>query len=542
MNFLKIIVIICISFTNIYPQNSSGTFNIQSEKPLLKKHIDILGSDLFEGRGTGTKGGELAANYISSIYQSIDLIPIGRDSTYFQEIPLHGASSLKASELILYKDLDSIRLELGKDYLLQNSGEQTIIPAKTEMIFLGHGIVAPEYDHNDYLNNDVSGKIVVLLNGEPESSDPEYFEADEPTIYSYPDVKHRVAISRGAAGTVIIPAMDEQNEESWKRLKNEYSFEDVKLSYNASSRFGIIINPVIVQKYFQHLSSNSGISHNRVESPLNRCSLKFEGEFYIRDFKAYNVVGLLENSNSSNDEYVMVSAHYDHLGIGPSVNGDKIYNGVLDNAMGVSVLLEIARVLSEKKETLNRSIIFIATTGEEKGLLGSTYYVDHPIFPLYKTVANVNVDGVAFIDVFKSVIGIGASLSNLGELLRASSKEFGLEVVKIPKQFYKNEAFNRSDQIAFAKAGIPSILVLDAPDYVNTSEEEAIGKIIDFNENIYHTPFDDLNIKIDFNAVKLHTDLLSNFILRIASSEDQISWKPNVSFNYIRLQTIAEKR
>ncbi len=493
-------IIIIFAAIQIYPQLFDDNSTINADKVILKKHIEILGSDLFEGRGTGTKGGELAAAYISSNFKKIGLIPIGDENTYFQSIPFHGTNILNDSKLTLLNSNDSLHLEIGKDYLLSNLGEQTIIPKPIELVFVEYGIIAPEFDHNDYQDKDVSGKIVVIINGEPYSEEYEYFNGDEPTIYSHIDVKHRIAISRGAAGTIIIPEYNNNDFGYWNRLVSEYSFEDVKLSYNASNSFGIILNPILAKSIFK-LDSVKSISE--FANQINKFSLTFEGQFIVRDFKANNIVGMIKgNQSKENEEYLIVSAHYDHLGIGPSINGDKIYNGVLDNAMGVSAMLEVARILMGYKDYLERSIIFIATTGEEKGLLGSSYYVDHPIFPIHKTVANINIDGIAFIDEFKSIIGVGSELSNLEDYLRQMSKRFDISVKKIPKEFYSNEAFNRSDQISFAKAGIPSILILDSPEYINLDRATAIEKIIYYNEVVYHTPFDDLSIKIDYNAVR----------------------------------------
>lgn len=524
----------------IYPQMIEKKSSINADKVLLQRHIDILGSDLFEGRGTGTKGGELAAAYIAEQFKEIGLKPIGENNSYFQKIPFHGTNIVDKSKLTLINSNDSLHLEIGKDYLLSNLGEQTIIPQGIELVFVGYGIIAPEFDHNDYLNKDIVGKIVVILNGEPYSEEYTYFNGDEPTIYSHIDVKHRIAISRGAAGTIIIPAESKDNTKYWERLVSDYSFEDVKLSYNASNSFSIILNPTKVNSIFNFHSSDSVLEY---ANKINKFSLMFEGQFIVRDFKASNIVGMIKgNRPEEDDEYLIVSAHYDHLGIGPSINGDKIYNGVMDNAMGVSALLEAARILNGYKEYLNRSIIFIATTGEEKGLLGSSYYVDHPIYPIHKTVANVNIDGVAFIDEFKAIVGVGSELSNLDLYLRRISNQFDISVRKIPKEFYSNEAFNRSDQIAFAKAGIPSILILDSPEYVNIDRDSAIEKIIYYNEVVYHSPFDDLSIKINYNAVAQHTNIISAFIFKISLEKNEISWNKNVSYNFARLQAIAEER
>ena len=540
MKAIYLFIIIFFAPSQMSPQLFDDNSIINADKVILKKHIEILGSDLFEGRGTGTKGGELAAAFISSNFKKIGLIPIGDENSYSQSIPLHGTNILNESKLTLLNSNDTLQLEIGKDYLLSNLGEQTIIPKPIELVFIEYGIIAPEFDHNDYQDKDVSGKIVVMLNGEPYSEEFDYFNGDEPTIYSHIDVKHRIAISRGAAGTIILPDYKNNDFGYWNRLVSEYSFEDVKLSYNASNSFGIILNPELAKSVFK-LDTIKSISE--FASQINNFSLMFEGQFIVRDFKANNIVGMIRgNQSQENEEYIIVSAHYDHLGIGPSIKGDKIYNGVLDNAMGVSAMLEVARVLNGYKDYLDRSIIFIATTGEEKGLLGSSYYVDHPIFPIHKTVANINIDGIAFIDEFKSIIGVGSELSNLEEYLRKMSQKFDISVKKIPKEFYSNEAFNRSDQISFAKAGIPSILILDSPEYTNLDRATAIEKIIYYNEVVYHSPFDDLSIEIDYNAVAKHTNIISAFIFEISSLKNEIKWNKNVSYNFVRLQAIAEKR
>jgi hypothetical protein len=542
MKLNQFILILLLSFTSVHSQFIKKNPSINADKEILRKHINILGSDQFEGRGTGTRGGELAATYISEVYRDIGLTPIGDDKTYFQKIPMHGTNIIDESRLFIQNPQDTFHLKIRDDYLLSNFGEQTIIPSALELSFVGYGIIAPEFDHNDYLEKNLIGKIAVILDGEPYSEDPDYFNGDEPTIYNHVNVKHRIAISRGAAGTIIIPHYDYTKNDSWNRLVSEYSFEDVRLSYNASNTFSIILNPKTAALIFFG-DSTIQISDFLNFSHLNEFNLKFDGQFIVRDFKASNIVGMIEGSKKSEiDEYIIISAHYDHLGIGPSVDGDKIYNGVLDNAMGVAALLETARILFGYKDYLERSIIFIATTGEEKGLLGSTYYVDHPIFPLYKSVANINIDGVAFLDEFNSIIGVGSELSNLDNYLNLMDEKFNITVKKMPKEFYSNEAFNRSDQIAFAKAGIPSILILDAPEYKSLSRELAVQKIIYYNEEIYHTPFDDLNIQINFKAASQHVNIIAALVFEISSLDKIVEWKDNVPYNYTRLQTIAEKR
>ncbi len=271
--------------------------------------------------------------------------------------------------------------------------------------------------------------------------------------------------------------------------------------------------------------------------------ISFKGEFIEREFIGDNVVGMLKgNDENLKDTYVILSAHYDHLGIGPPIRGDSIYNGVMDNAVGVAAVLEIARELSQFSQRPRRSIIFLFVSGEEKGLLGSIYYTDHPIKPLYKTVANINVDGLAMFDKFTDVVGVGAELSSLGEMLTNVCNNLTLEISPIPTEFSASESFFRSDQIAFAQAGIPSILIMEGLNYQNLSSEEGHKRQMEWLENYYHTPFDDLNQPLNFDAGIQHCYLLFKFCQYIANQEKEPKWKPGTPYINARLQSIAEKR
>ena len=234
---------------------------------------------------------------------------------------------------------------------------------------MGYGIVAPEFDYNDYQSIDVEGKIVVYVDGEPGSDDEEYFNGLAPTVYSYSESKRRMAIARGAAGTIQISI---NQYEDWEAIKKDFYFEDVTLAYSVSSNLRIILNSKSAHKLF----TNSEYSYNDIELMVEQNTMKsfplenkikFKGIFKERDFISKNVIGLIKGSDPIlTDSYLLLSAHYDHLGIGPIVNGDSIYNGAFDNAIGVSVLLELSKAFSELNIKPKRSIIFIATTGEEK--------------------------------------------------------------------------------------------------------------------------------------------------------------------------------
>ena len=513
---------------------------VENRNPLISreniiKNIYTLGSDEFEGRGTGETGGEKAAQYLANEFEKLKLIPLGKDSTYFQPIRMHGGKPLSGSKLVLYSGLEQKQFKLWNDYLIYYSGEQTFIPAPIELVFVGYGIIAPEYDYNDYQSVNVEGKIVVFLDGEPNSGDKLYFNGNIPTIYSYPEIKQRVAISRGAKGSILIPDIY-HGSVNWEKLKRDFSFEDISLASSVTNNLAILFNPSSAQVLFSNskyslfdiynLQSN-GLMH----SFQMNCGLSFRGNFYERDFTSSNIIGMVEGSDPEmKDSYLIISAHYDHLGIGFPIAGDSIYNGVFDNASGVSALLELARIFSKDLKPA-RSVIFLLLTGEEKGLLGSIYYTNNPLKPLYKTIADINIDGIALFDEFKSIIGIGSEYSTLS-----------VTITQIPAEFNNVDAFSKSDQAAFANAGIPSILVMESPDYINLSKEEGLNRFINYSENIYHTPYDDLNQKMNFDAAVQHISILLDLSLQLIQSEETPHWYDDSPYIDARLHSIAEKK
>jgi len=547
-NFQTQIVLILLSISTLSVpqiQNNLDVVDLNSSVSQIEKHTSVLASDIFEGRGTGTTGGDLAAKYIALEYSKYGLKPVGNEPSYYQNIPMHGSFPLSSSELKIYLDSKETSLNLEKDYLIYKSGQQTFIPLPLQLVFVGYGIIAPEFDYNDYQSVDVEGKIVVFLAGEPESDNAEFFDGENPTIYSNAAPKQRIALSRGAAGSILIP---EGKNLDWEKQVNDFSFEDVNLAYSASNNLSIVINPAVAEILFKKADySFAQVLKMQEEKkiisfPLNT-ELTFKGEYTQRDFLSQNVVGMIEGSDPElKESYLIVSAHYDHLGIGPAINGDSVYNGALDNAIGVSVLLQLAKSFSELNNPPKRSIIFIALTGEEKGLLGSTYYTDNPLVPLYKTVADINIDGVAMFRDFESVVGIGSEFSTLESYLDQTALDLNLVVENVPPEFNQSEAFNQSDQVSFAIAGIPSMLVLEGLKNKNKSREEVLNAFVDYILNRYHSPADDLNQEIDFIAAAQHTEVLFNLILNVANSEDTPEWKSGSPFINARLRSIAEKK
>ncbi len=550
MTFKSIILFILYISQLLYPQIEDVV-----DKPIqlfsgdsLRKYLNILGNDSLQGRGTGSVGLEETAKFIASKYSEYGLKPMADNNSYFQYIPMHGSLPLAASELkINYRD-ESYSLELKKDYLLFTSGEQAFIPVPSSLVFVGYGISAPEFDYNDYQQIDIQGKIAVFIEGEPQSDDDYYFNGETPTIYSLPEAKQRIALSRGAVGSILIPLDRDFSDAKWEKTINEFSFEIVSLASSVNKNLSILMNAVSARILFQNsifdlADINKMNEENNMQSFHLNCELSFNGTFKERDFLSSNVIGLLEgNDDQLKDSYIIISAHYDHLGVGAEINGDSIYNGVLDNAIGVSGLLELVRTFSDLKPRLKRSILFICLTAEEKGLLGSQYYVSSPILPLYECIANLNIDGLASFDEFKSIIGIGSEYSSLKEILKDVSERRGIIETDIPDQFENWISYYQSDQASFAQAGIPSILIYEGVDPKYKSKEEALKWFINYSNNIYHSPFDDLDQYINFNATIQHLMVLYDFVTTLGNSNKKPQWNEDSPFLQARLRSIAEKR
>jgi len=514
----------------------------------LRRHVFFLGSDSLQGRAVGTPGERAAARYIAEQLALDGVAPIAGDGTYEQPVPLHGSVPGEDSDLRLVSPCGDRPLRLGDDYLLFTAGHQALVPRPLPLVFVGYGIGAPEYDYNDYLGQDVDGKIVVFLSGEPLSDDAGFFQGRRRTVYSTPEAKQRLAISRGARGSILIPSATEPSWKDWRYWQHQFAFEHVTLEYAVPRHFSAVIS----RRAAASLLCGGGPDlaqvtvmeerHTLASFPLPS-ALSFVGAFEERDFLSSNLAGLVRGRDPKlADSYVLVAAHYDHLGVGPAEAGDAIYNGVVDNAIGVAGLLELARVIAARPRPPRRSILFLAVTGEEHGLLGSSYYVDHPLVPLHRTVAAVNIDGLAHFARFHDVIGVGGELSTLGATLERVARRLGLSVSSPPPQFAATDPYAFSDQAAFAEAGIPALLVNEGFDWEGYSHDQALARVVEWERSTYHSPRDDLHQPLDFEATREHVELLLSLVLELADEDEPPRWRPGSAYAAAQLRARAEGR
>lgn len=513
------------------------------------RHVAFLGDDALEGRGCGSEGARKAAEYIAEQLKRTGLRG-ATQSGFFQNVLMHGSIPLPDSTLEVaaqdHKCLGSFAL--GDDYLLYHGGVQTLIPQYLPLIFVGYGIVAPEFDYNDYLQVDVSGKIVIFLSGEPISDDPSFFDGDTNTIYADAESKQRLAIARGARGSILIPSPHQPFAKPWNTWRQDFAFEDVRLAYESSNHLNLVMNPMSGHTLFADAPHSLAEvfameARGTVTSFDTGRTMRFHGHFQERDFIDRNVLAILPGSHRKLKQTCLVlSAHYDHLGIGPEIRGDRIYNGVMDNAVGVAALLELARAFALQPKAPLRSIVFLFTTGEEKGLLGATYYVENPVFPLYQTVANINIDGLAASDTFDDVFAFGASYSTLKPMLTGILDDLDLRLADLPVFIAQAESFARSDQMAFARVGIPATILIDGFHHRHQSPDAALAQWVGWQNQLYHTPFDDLEQPINREACVQHIGVLFSVARALADAKREPEWYPGSPFARARLLSRAEQR
>lgn len=520
----------------------------------LGAHLQYLGSDSLAGRAPGTPGGAAAAAYIAARLTEFGLEPAGPHASWHQPVPFHGGRPLSGAHLRIETtapeggsvDPPETTLVLGRDYLLGATGAGTSIARPASVVFAGYGIVAPEYDYDDYRAVDVRGAVAAYLEGEPESGDASYFDGPQRTVHAYAETKRRQALARGARGSILL--LPPAAMATWNDLQREYAFEHRTLAYDVTRNLTLVMNPAAAPLLFHDAEQTfeevcALAAEGKVRSFPLPSRLSFRGRFRERDFTAPNVAGMLRgNDPLLREEWVLLSAHYDGLGVGPAVRGDSVYNGVIDNASGTAALLEIAHDLSVRRARLRRSLLFLFTTGEESGLLGARYYCDHPLVPLHRTVANLNLDGLAFLDRFDDVVPVGAEELDLRGLLDRTAAAMNLGVGRVPALFSLRDQLLRGDHYAFAVNGIPSFLVQEGISYRGLDSGEAIQSLLAWGREVYHSPFDDLRQPIRLEASCLHLELLAALAESLACTLDPPRWMPGAAFEGARLRARAEGR
>ena len=512
------------------------------EEGNLHKHTKILSSDEFGGREPGSPGGELTKNYIKDEFKSYGLKPI--NDKYLLEVPLSKMKvDLTQSFLSIEVNGKNKNLIPGKEAVFWSKRVQESININnSDLIFMGYGVIAPEYEWNDYEGIDVKGKTLVILINDPGfgTKDPNLFNGKAMTYYGRWVYKFEEAARQGAEAMIIIHDT-EPAAYPWQVVETSWSGKQIDLKRPDLGASRIKLEGWITYDIATELFNNSGLDLE--EQKLNALS---------RDFKPIPMKGLKLNAQLRNDlsfstshniaavkegsvrpdEYVLLMAHWDHLGTreGHSPNNDQIYNGAVDNASGVAGILELANYFGTKET--ERSLLFLAVTAEESGLLGSQYFGEYPPVELANIVAGYNFDGVLPVGKTKDVIVVGYGASELEDILKEELDKVGKYIT--PDPFPEKGYFYRSDHISLAKKGVPMLYADGGVDKI-VGGVEAGSKIANaYTANDYHQPSDEYNPDWDLSGFNDQLTITSKMVLRIANSEEWPKWYQGNEFKAIR--------
>ncbi len=501
----------------------------------IRGHMTFLADDLLEGRATGTRGYDLAANYVASQFEAAGLEPGGTEG-WFQPVPFRRSELLHArSSVTLARDGHEARLAYG-DFTMSGDALRAQSAVSAPVVFVGHGVTAPEYEHDDYRDVDVRGKIVAMVRGAPAR-----FSNDERAYYSWSYMKAKTAVEHGAIGIIQIRTRRDDQMARWERSVRQSKlprFEWLDPGGEPHHVFPEILGQVTlsrpsVVRLFEGAAAN-------LDSVLDRCetgrsvsfplptSARIESRSKLADAASPNVIGVLRGSDPSlAGEFVVYSGHLDHIGISEPVDGDSINNGAFDNASGIAAMIEVARAFKRLGTSPRRSILFLATTGEEKGLLGAEYYTEHPTVPVADIVANLNLDMFVMAYPVADLVAFGAEHSSLGPMLADPATRNRFEVSPDPEP--EEVVFIRSDQFPFVRKGVPALFITAG----NKSHDPAAnGKEIEeeWRKNRYHAPADDLQQPIDYDSGARFARV--NFLLgwNVAQADARPQWNADDYF------------
>src|SRR3954447_9355401 len=540
---LSALSFVAIAFAADPPAAPKEALDAMNAADLLK-HIKVLASDEFEGRAPGSKGEELSVKYISEQFKALGLKPGNPDGTYIQEVPLAGiVTQPTASFSVGDKKME---LKFPDDYVASSARlEPTVKTENSDIVFVGYGVVAPEYGWDDYKDVDVRGKtILMLINdpaipdpSDPAKLDPKIFKGAAMTYYGRRTYKYEIAAEKGAAAAIIIhetvPAAY-----PYSVVMSSWAKENFEIDAADKNKGAVQIRSWITLDIAKKLLADSGqdfdgLKKAALTKEFRPVALKAKANFdlkqTVRPFKSRNVVGKIDGSDPKlKDEWVLYTAHWDHLGRHEELKGDQIFNGAADNASGTGGLLELATGYMKLKPAPKRSVLFVATTAEEAGLLGAKYYAEHPLYPIEKTLADINMDGLSVWGKTRDIEDISFGNSDLDDILAAATAKQGR--VMNPNSQPEKGTFYRADNFEFSKVGLPSLYTGAGRDVIGKPPGFGQEKKDEYVAKHYHQPSDEVNPEWDLSGAVEDLRLLLEVGYEVANGDKFPEWKSGTEF------------
>ncbi len=513
----------------------------------LAEHIQVLASDEFEGRGPSSAGETRTVQYLSDAFEQMGLRP-GNGNSYFQDVPLVESAVSNAPALTIRGGSGTTELDFGPEFI---GWSKRVVSRATltnsQLVFVGYGVVAPEYDWNDYEGANVRGRTVVILVNDPgfATQDEALFNGNAMTYYGRWTYKYEEAARQGAAGAIVVHETGPAG----------YPWEVVESSWT-----GPQFDLVTEDNNMSRVAVEGWITHDAAHTVFEQAGLDFDelkNQAATREFQAVpmglrattsltieatqstsqNVLAVLQGTDRA-DEYMVYMAHWDHLGTDPSVEGDGIYNGAMDNATGTAGLLELAQAFASLDEPPSRSVLFLAVTAEEKGLLGSAHYAANPVYPRSKTVAAINMDGLNADGRTNDITVIGYGASELDDYLETAAAAQNRVIRADPEP--EKGFYYRSDHFSFAKQGIPALYTDAGIDHVDHGEQWTLARRDEYTAERYHKPTDEFDPSWDLSGAVDDLRVLLNIGLRLANESAFPNWRVGNEFRAIRDADMAE--
>jgi len=512
----------------------------------IEKHIAELASDKYKGRAPMTESEPLVVSYIESQMKEIGLEGANKGG-YFQDVPILSVTSKLSNTLDLETPTGKLSLKKMDEYIaFSQKVEPEMSLDNSEVIFAGFGITAPEFNRNDFAGVDVEGKtILVFVNDPGYGTNDEYFKGNTMTYYGRWTYKFEEAARQGAKACFIIHETGPAGY-PWGVVRNNGEttklFLDSEDGYRDRCSFEGWITKESAERLFQACGySFDEMKEKAIDKSFKPFALPVKASARITSTfnhgTSKNVCGLIKGKTKP-DEVVVYTAHWDHLGVGKAIDGDSIYNGATDNASAVSWMLEIARAFKQAPQP-DRSVLFLAVTSEESGLLGSGYYAEHPFFPMNKTVACINTDIILFLGKFKDVTITGYGQSNMDDLLAEEAQKQDRYIAVDPNP--ENGMFFRSDQFPFVKKGVPAIFAKGYIEAEKYGKEKTLELISEYWEKTYHKPSDEYHAEdADLSGLVQDAELFFNLGEKLANSDLWPSWKEGSEFKAIREASLSQ--